>query len=80
MRSRHTALLSNIYTSVYIVTDYIIIFRIYIYAHNFNSIWINVSGISEVTVTKFIIRDTTGHKFTVRVFKLHHKITVFTYI
>ena len=59
---------------------HIIIFRVYIYAHNFNSIWINVSGISETTVTKFIIRDTTGHKFTVRVFKLHHKVTVFTHI
>ena len=72
----------NIYNRCYVMLFYIhiIIFRIYIYAHNFNSIWINVSGISEATVTKFIIRDTTGHKFTVRVFKLHHKITVFTYI
>lgn len=72
----------NIYNRCYVMLFYIhiIIFRIYIYAHNFNSIWINVSGISEVTVTKFIIRDTTGHKFTVRVFKLHHKVTVFTHI
>ena len=72
----------NLYNRCYVMLFYIhiIIFRIYIYAHNFNSIWINVSGISEVTVTKFIIRDTTRHKFTVRVFKLHHKVTAFAYI
>ena len=37
--------------------------HLYIYAQNYSSIHVKVSSMSEDSVTNFIIRDATGHKF-----------------